>query len=391
MNFHPLSSQRVQQNSFFNKRDNSPLSKWWWTVDRWTLASCIILLALGMLLSFAASPAVADRLNLGAYYFVKRHFLMVIPSVILILSISFFNLRQIRRLSCLLFCLGIVLMIFTALYGTEVKGAKRWLSLAGFSLQASELIKPALAILTAWMFSEKLRNKNFPGISVALSLLGLFVCFLLMQPDLGMTVVTVISFLIQLFIAGIPIIFLVILAALGITGLSGAYFFFPHVARRIDQFLDPAAGDPKHDLYQVHQSLGAFMKGGLFGKGPGEGIVKKNVPDAHADFIFAVAGEEFGLFLCLGLVFLFILIISLSFIRIYKQKSFFVILSTIGLISQFSLQALVNMSSSLHLIPTKGMTMPFISYGGSSMIALSIAMGMVLALTRERLTVSDVL
>ena len=221
--------------------------------------------------------------------------------------------------------------------------------------------------------------------------MGILVLLLLLQPDLGMTLVVISTWIGQLFIAGIPLIWMGIIAAMGIVGLCGAYFLFPHVARRIDQFFDPSSGDPRHDLYQVTQSLEAFMQGGLFGRGPGEGIIKKNVPDAHADFVFAVAGEEFGLFLCLFVVILFAFIVLRSLIRAMNDSSLFIMMATAGLVIQFGLQAFVNMASALHLIPTKGMTMPFISYGGSSLIALAIAMGMLLALTRKRHGIVDVL
>lgn len=206
-----------------------------------------------------------------------------------------------------------------------------------------------------------------------------------------MTLVLISTWIGQLFVAGMPLIWMGILAGLGIVCLCGAYFLFPHVAKRMDQFFDPSAGDPKQDLYQVTQSLKAFTQGGLFGRGPGEGIVKKNVPDAHADFVFAVAGEEFGLFLCLFIVALFAFVVIRSLMRAMQDSSLFVMMAASGLVIQFGLQAFVNMASALHLIPTKGMTMPFISYGGSSLVALAIAMGMLLGLTRKRHGVVDLL
>jgi cell division protein FtsW len=199
-----------------------------------------------------------------------------------------------------------------------------------------------------------------------------------------MTIVTVFIWLAQLFVAGIPLIWVGILAGLGCGGFFGAYFFLPHVTKRVDQFFSPAPETSQHDLYQVTKSLQAFMNGGFFGRGPGEGIVKKHIPDVHADFIFAVAGEEFGLILCLGIIFIFLFIIVRSLLRAMNESSIFVMLATTGLISQFCFQTLINMASSLHLIPTKGMTLPFISYGGSSSIALGIGMGILLSLTRKR-------
>lgn len=368
----------------FSRRDTSILGRWWWTVDRWSLGAVTILMVIGILLSFAASPPVADRLNLGGFYFVKRHIIMMFPTFFILIATSLMTPRQIRRLASFVYFIGLGLLVLTITNGMEIKGARRWMSLGNFSIQASEFVKPAFSVLVAWMLTERYRNPHFPGMLISCSLLGLFAILLMMQPDLGMTVVSTAAWIGQLFIAGMPLFWMGLVAAMSVLGLISAYFFFPHVARRIDQFLDPSTGDPKHDLYQVHQSLEAFMNGGLWGRGPGEGTVKKYIPDAHADFVFAVAGEEFGLILCTVVVGLFAFIVVRSFLRIMHQNSLFVILAVCGLIIQFGSQALVNMSSTLHIIPTKGMTMPFISYGGSSLLALAMAMGMVLALTRRR-------
>lgn len=375
----------------FSRADTSALGRWWWTVDRWSLLALLILISVGVILSFAASPPAADRLNLGGFYFVKRHLLMLIPSVCIIILVSLLTSKQIRRLASFIFLLNLLLMIATYFYGTEIKGAKRWISISGFSLQSSEFIKPAFAVLSAWMLAETLRNPHFPGVFISFFFLSLYIFLLLLQPDLGMTVVAIATWVGQLFIAGISLIWFGVIVFLGLAGFIGSYFLFPHVAHRIDQFLDPSSGDPRHDLYQIYQSLEAFSKGGLLGIGPGEGVIKKHVPDAHADFIFAVAGEEFGLILCLFLVSIFAFIVCRSLLRAIHENSLFVILAISGLIIQFGLQAIVNMASSLHLIPTKGMTMPFISYGGSSLLALGIGMGMVLALTRRRYGINEVL
>lgn len=368
----------------FSRRDTSLLGRWWWTVDRWSLGAILALMAIGILLSFAASPPVADRLSLGGFYFVKRHVIMIIPTLFVLISTSLMTPKQVRRLVVLVYLLGLVMLAFTITSGMEIKGARRWINFGSFSVQASEFVKPALAVLVAWMLAERYRNPYFPGMGISCGLLGAFTLLLMLQPDLGMTVVATMSWIGQLFIAGMPLIWMGFVAGLGIVGLIGAYFFFPHVARRIDQFLDPSTGDPKHDLYQVHQSLEAFTNGGLWGKGPGEGTVKKYIPDAHADFVFAVAGEEFGLILCTMIVGLFGFIVVRAFLRVMHESSLFIILAVCGLIMQFGGQALVNMSSTLHIIPTKGMTMPFISYGGSSLLALAMSMGMILALTRRR-------
>lgn len=375
----------------FSRKDTSVIGRWWWTVDRWSLAAIMIIIMVGLLLSFAASPSVADRLNLGGFFFVKRHLFMIIPAVGIMFAVSLLTPRYLRRMAVLMYIAGIGLLIVTLMNGAEVKGARRWISIGSFSIQASEFMKPAFAVVAAWMLSEKLKIARFPGVSLSFALLVIPVCLLLLQPDLGMTIVMVSTWVGQLFIAGIPLFWMGCTMVVGVFGMVGAYFFLPHVARRVDQFLDPSSGDPRHDLYQVTQSLEAFKNGGLLGRGPGEGIVKKHIPDAHADFVFAVAGEEFGLFICLLIVGLFAFVVVRTFLRVINDQSLFVILATSGVILQFGLQAVINMASTLHIIPTKGMTMPFISYGGSSMVALGIGIGMVLSLTRKRHGMTEVI
>ena len=373
----------------FSRRDNSILGRWWWTVDRWSFGVILMIMIIGVLLSFAASPPVADRLGIGGFFFVKRHMLMVFPALAVMIGASLLMPRHIRRLAVLVYFAGLVLMVATILTGMEVKGAKRWINLGGFSLQASEFVKPVLAVISAWMMSEKLRNPTFPGISMSFLFMSMYVFLLILQPDFGMTIVTVATWGCQLFVAGIPLFWMAFVAGTGLMGALGAYMFLPHVTRRVDQFLDPSSGDPKHDLYQITQSLEAFKNGGFFGRGPGEGIVKKHIPDAHADFVFAVAGEEFGVLVCLLIVALFGFVVIRSYLRVVNEQSLFVMLATAGIAFQFGMQSLVNMASTLHIIPTKGMTMPFVSYGGSSMLALGLGMGIVMALTRKRYGVID--
>jgi cell division protein FtsW len=368
----------------FSRRDNSLLGRWWWTVDRLALSLLLILIVIGVFLSFAASPSVAERLNLGTFFFVKRHIFMLIPAIATMIGVSLFSPVGVRRLSLLVYLLGIILLVLTYLSGIEVKGARRWLMILGNSVQASEFVKPALTVITAWLIAEKMHDEQFPGITLSMAAVGIIIVLLLLQPDLGMTVVIIATWVGQLFIAGMPIFWMAGLAGIAIAGLVGAYWLLPHVTKRIDQFLDPSAGNPVHDLYQITKSLAAFANGGFFGKGPGEGVIKKNVPDAHADFVFAVAGEEFGLWMCIIIVALFMAIIIRFMMRATHGSSLFILLGTTGLAVQFGLQAFINMASALHLIPTKGMTMPFISYGGSSMVALAISAGMLLALTRKR-------
>ena len=372
------------------RRSDSQFLRWWLTIDRWTLWSLCALIVTGVILGFAASPSVALRLKLDGYYFIKRHLLILCPAVLLMLGVSMLSPRSIRRLATFIYIGGIALLVLTLFMGVEIKGARRWLSFSGFSIQASEFVKPALSVLVAWMLAEKVRNRDFPGISLVVVLAGVYLLLLLLQPDVGMSVVVVSTWLGQLFIGGIPLLWVFVIGGLCLAGLGASYFFLPHVSARIDQFLGlGGAVDKTGELYQVTKSLSAFASGGLFGKGPGEGIIKKNIPDVHADFVFAVAGEEFGLILCILLVALFMVIIIRSLVRANRENSLFVVLAAAGLVIQFSLQAFINMSSTLNLIPTKGMTLPFISYGGSSMLAVAISMGMLLALTRQRQSMGD--
>lgn len=363
----------------YGRGDTSLVGRWWWTVDRWSLVALFVLMALGAVLIVAASPAVSERIGLDTFSLARRQLVLQPVAIALMLGLSLFSPRWIRRIGVLGLLGSLVLLVLTLLVGSEIKGAVRWINLGGFSLQASEFAKPCFAIAAGWLFALGKEHSEFPGWIAATALWALMVALLLMQPDLGQAVVMSAIFGVQFFLAGLPWFLVGGFAALGLAGIGGAYFLFPHVAQRIDSFLDPSAGD----RYQIDRSLEAFADGGLFGRGPGEGRVKEVLPDAHADFVFAVAGEELGLLACLLLVLLFAFIMLRGFARALAENNLFVLLSAAGLFTQFGLQALINMGSSLHLIPTKGMTLPFVSYGGSSLIALAIGMGMALALTRR--------
>ncbi|HTO82493.1 MAG TPA: putative peptidoglycan glycosyltransferase FtsW [Methylomirabilota bacterium] len=369
----------------FARTDTSVLSRWWWTVDRWMLAALGILLFCGVILVLAASPAVSVRIGLDRFYLARHHLVLMPVAIAIVFGTSLLNLRTLRRVAAVGLAVSLVLTAFTLVVGSEIKGATRWIDIAGFSLQPSEFIKPTFAVVAAWMFAAQHGREPLPGNLVAIGLYGIVVTLLLLQPDLGMTVVVSALWFAEFFLAGLPIFWVGAFATVGLLGLGGAYLVFNHVRERVDNFLDPSAGDS----YQVDRSLEAFMNGGLYGRGPGEGTVKMGLPDAHADFIFAVAGEEFGLLLCLFLVGLFGFIVLRGLTRLLHENNLFVLLATAGLIVTFGLQAVINMASTLHLMPTKGMTLPFISYGGSSLLALSFGMGMVLALTRRRAGLGD--
>jgi cell division protein FtsW len=364
----------------FARNDTSVIARWWWTVDHWTLAAIAVLIGIGLVLTLAASPAVAGRIGLDPYYFVRHQLLYLAPATVIILSVSLLSPKETRRVAVIALFGALVLMALVPFVGSEIKGARRWIAFGPLSLQPSEIAKPALAIVTAWLLSAWRMEERFPGHILALLLFVLTIGLLMMQPDLGMTIVMVVFTFAQFFVAGIPLMLVGIVFGLGLIGFTGAYFAFSHVASRVDRFLDPASGD----TYQINTGLEAFMNGGLFGRGPGEGTVKDFLPDAHSDFIFAVAGEEMGFVLCAFLVAIFAFIVLRGFGRMMSEWNLFVLYAVTGLLTQFGIQALIHMSSTMALIPTKGMTLPLISYGGSSLLGIAFAMGLVLALTRRR-------
>jgi len=373
-----------------SRTDTSIVGRWWWTVDRWTLVALAVLIGVGALLVTAASPSVADRIHVPTFYFVIHQGIMLVPTLILLIGTSLLSPRSIRRLSFATFAVFYILTALTLVMGSEIKGATRWIGVGALSLQPSEFLKPAFAVVSAWLFARqhaaRAEGVFFPGYFLAIAAYLAVVAVLMLQPDFGMTFICTAIWFAEFFLAGLPIVFVLALAVLGVGGLVGAYYMFPHIASRVDRFLDPASGD----TYQVDRSLEAFIHGGLTGTGPGQGTVKLSLPDAHADFIFAVAGEELGLAATLFIVALFGFIVLRGFSRALKDNDLFVVLAVGGLFTQFGLQALVHMGSSLHLLPAKGMTLPFISYGGSSLLALGLGTGMALALTRIRYPGSDV-
>jgi cell division protein FtsW len=366
--------------SALQRTDTSLFGRWWWTVDRWTLAAIAILLACGGVMTLAASPAVAERIDVGSFHFVKRQAVFLSLATLTIIGVSLMSPKGIRRLAILTTLGALALMLMTLVFGAEIKGASRWLSIGGLSLQPSEFVKPGIAVVAAWLFARQRMDDRFPGIQMSIAVYLVTVAILLMQPDVGMTIVVSVVWGTQFFVAGLPLVFVALIALTFMGAGVGAYFTFDHVQLRVDRFFGPDS----EIGYQAARAIEAFQHGGILGRGPGEGRVKEVLPDAHADFIFAVTGEEFGLLACLVIVGLFAFVVLRGFARVMKLDDLFVLLAVAGLLSQFAVQALINMASSVSLIPPKGMTLPFISYGGSSTLALAIGMGMVLALTRER-------
>ncbi len=364
----------------FPRTDTSLVGRWWWTVDRWTLLAVALLIAIGTLLTLAASPAVAEKLGLDPQHFVLRQVVFLPLAIAVMFIVSLMSPRGVRRISAIGLAISLIFVGLTLLMGEEIKGATRWLQLAGLSIQPSEFVKPCFAVTAAWMLAEQRRREGVPGGLICCALFAVVVWLLVSQPDFGMTAVVSAVWFGQCFIAGLPMLWVGILAVLGLVGAVVAYATSAHVASRIDLFLNPASGDS----YQIDRAMDAFGQGGLLGRGPGEGMVKRVLPDAHTDFIFSVAGEEFGLIACLIIVGLFGFVTMRGFARLLHEEDLFVLLAAAGLLTQFGLQALINIGVNVNLLPTKGMTLPFISYGGSSMLALALAMGMVLALTRRR-------
>ena len=363
-----------------SREQRTPLSEWWWTVDRLLLAAMILLMLTGVVLSLAASPSVATRIGLDPFHFFHRHVLFLVPSIVVMVGVSFLSPRQIRRSALIVFGLSIVLIVATLAFGPEVKGAKRWITILGVNIQASESAKPAFVVLAAWLFSESARKPEMPATSMALTLLLGLVTLLVMEPDFGQTMLILMVWGALFFIAGMRIVWVFGLAGTAIAGLFAAYMLVPHVAVRIQRFMDPASGD----TFQVDTAMDAFANGGWFGLGPGEGIAKRSLPDSHTDFVFAVGAEEFGIIMCLALLALFTFIVMRTLSRAYASEDLFSRFAASGLAIMFGVQAAINMAVNLHLIPAKGMTLPFISYGGSSMVSLAYGVGLMLALTRQR-------
>ena len=360
--------------------DNSLLGRWWGTVDRATLGCVGLLIGFGYVLMLAASPAVAARIGASRDMFILKQVVFLAIAGGIVIGVSLLSPKGVRRLAlagCLA-ALGATAM--TLVHGIEIKGARRWIALPMMSLQPSEFLKPCFAVVTAWLLTERRRTRYFPGMLLTFAVFGVILMLLKSQPDIGMLTVITCVLMAQLFIDGLNLF----LVGIGVGSMAaafvGAFFAFTHVRSRVERFLHPSLGDH----YQIDTALQAFGNGGLLGRGPGEGRVKDLLPDAHADFVFAVAGEEFGLLVCLFIVGVFLFMVVRTLLKLLAEDDPFVVLASCGLMTGFGLQAFVNMASTLHLIPTKGMTLPFISYGGSSAMSVALTIGMVLALTRRR-------
>ncbi len=358
----------------------SLISDWWWTVDKTLLTAALLLLACGFLLSLSASPSVTPRLKIDdSFYFVKRHAVFLLPAIAVLIGTSFLSLRQIRRGSLLLLVGMLLVLILLPFIGYSAKGATRWLEVGPLLLQPSEFLKPAFVVVTAWLFSQSSKQSDIPCNLFAILLFGLCAGLLVMQPDFGQAVLFAGVWGAMFFMAGMPWLWIAVLGSFSVTGLGLAYITFPHVSNRIDRFITGTG-----DNFQVDRGLEAITNGGWLGRGPGEGQVKFGLPDSHTDFIFSVAAEEYGIFLTMVLVAIFGFIVMRGLWHALRERDRFIQLAVSGLVMMFGFQAMINMSVNLRLVPAKGMTLPFISYGGSSLIAVALGIGLVLALSRKR-------
>ena len=365
----------------FARSDRTAIGVWWWTVDRWMLGVVALLIAIGVVMSFAASPAAAARMSIGdPFHFAVRQSVFAAGAVAILIGFSMLDVRNVRRSAFFVWLIAIAVMIALPVIGHNAKGATRWLEFGGFSLQPSEFMKPALIVLVAWMFAEGQKGQGVPGVSIAFGLYFISIALLLIQPDIGQTVLITVAFGAAFWMAGVPMSWVMLLGATALAGLSSTYFLFPHVTARVDKFLSP----DKADTHQVDAAGVAQSAGGFFGRGPGEGVMKRHVPDLHTDFIWSVGAEEFGLVFSLLLLSLFAFVVVRGLYRALKLNDPFEQVAAAGLFVLVGQQAIINIAVNLDMIPTKGMTLPFISYGGSSMLAMGLTLGMALALTRRR-------
>ena len=363
-----------------SRADRSRVADWWFTVDHVLLGAILAIVGAGLVLSLAASPAVAIKKGFLTFYFVERHVIFSAAGVAIMLVVSLFSPLAVRRFALALFIAAVAGMIAVHFIGPEIQGARRWLSLFGYSLQPSEFAKPAFVVLSAWLFAESHSSSEMPAIPFAIFLVLLMVGLLLAEPDVGQMLLIVMVWGALYYLSGQPLLGALIVGVCGALGSVFAYVTFNHVRLRFDRFIARTPGDNS----QVDRAIQSFSEGGFLGRGPGEGTIKTVLPDAHNDFIFAVVAEEYGVVACLALLGLFAFVVMRALRAAAREPDRATRLSIQGLALLFGLQALINMGVNVGLLPAKGITLPFISAGGSSMIAVSITLGMLLALTRHR-------
>jgi cell division protein FtsW len=358
--------------------ERSVLTDWWFTVDRMLLATILAIAAAGVVLSMAASPAIAIKRGLPTYYFVERQLTFIAAGLVLMLALSLLSPARVRRVALAMLAICLALLVLVLLAGTEINGARRWLHFGSYSLQPSEFAKPAFVVLTAWLLAERTRRPDMPALAIAFALYLLLAGLLALQPDVGQALLVSVVWCALFFLAGGPMLWFLAFLAMLASAFTMAYYSAGYVRLRVDRFLNASDG------YQAGRARQSFVEGGLFGRGPGEGTIKSVLPDAHNDFIFAVIAEEYGVLICLVLLGLFALVVARVLARQMREGDDFLRLGAMGLALLIGLQALINMAVNTGLLPTKGMTLPFISIGGSSTLATCVGLGMLLALTRRR-------
>ena len=363
-----------------SRADRSPISDWLWTIDRWLLGALGLLMVCGLVFGMAGSPPVAERLHLPTFYFVNHQAMYLVPAIAVLIGASFMSPRQVRRAALVLFVGSMALIFAALLFGAEVKGARRWI----FGVQPSEFVKPAFAVLAGWAFSEGARRRDVPANLLAILILPATVVPLILQPDFGQTMLISLVWGALFFMAGLHWFWVAGIGGAGAMSVFAAYKFVPHVRARILKFLEPQSAGGVTDTFQVDTARDSFIAGGWFGKGPGEGTLKRILPDSHTDFIFAVTGEEFGVIVCILLVTLFAFIVVRGLGNAAKNEDPFCRFAAAALTMLFGIQSCINLAVNLHLMPAKGMTLPFVSYGGSSLISLALGMGFLIAVTRKR-------
>ena len=380
-----MGQMRKNASNRLGRSDRTPLGRWFWEIDRVLLFCVAVLIAIGLVAVAAASPASAQRYSGGSVSFAPLHYfyrqlVWIIVAIPVMIGVSMLPRQRARRL-CLLGTLGGIFLLFLVpLIGVEVNGSVRWLGVGFAQFQPSEFLKPLYIVSMAWLLSLKEQDEKLPVMPLSAAVTGLIAILLMQQPNFGETIIFVAAWVMLMTLSGASMKFLGGLGVAGLAGIVLAYFFYPVATSRIDAFLFAGA---EHDTYQTDSALSTLTAGGLFGAGPGAGMRKFHLPEAHTDYIFSVIGEEFGMIACLAIAVIYMFIVARVLIRLLDEEDKFVVLAAAGLVTQFGLQALINMAVNVQIAPSKGMTLPFISYGGSSMVALSIGMGLLLAFTRR--------
>jgi cell division protein FtsW len=376
---------RSKTENRLGRSDRSAAGRWFWEIDRVLLFFVAVLIAIGLIAVAAASPAAGQRLSGGGVSYTPLHYfyrqlVWIIVALPVMIAVSMLPRAKARRW-CLVGALVFTALLFLVpIFGVEVNGARRWLGIGFAQFQPSEFLKPLYIVSIAWMLSLKEQDETLPVVPLSGICTGLIALLLMQQPNFGETIIFAAAWVMLLTLSGASLRMLGLLALGGILAIVLAYFFYPVATVRIDAFLFAGA---EHDTYQTQSALRTLTAGGLFGAGPGAGVRKFQLPEPHTDYIFSVIGEEFGIIACLAIAAIYLVIVARVLIRLLHEEDKFVVLAAAGLVCQFGLQALINMAVNVQIAPSKGMTLPFISYGGSSMVALSIGMGLLLAFTRR--------